>query len=161
MFIAHRPNALSPQVPRLAAHFASAKRFQFNGFDALQDGVRSMTYVEPQAAEFLFDLQDFERLPGFGHERLQVFAQPPHDVDQPSRWANPSAMRVFSRSPLTLNHDGQRSTSFCSVLYARYSFCKSSTIRARMTCRDSKANSGSPFRHPVSNIEIAPCVPVV
>ena len=61
MLIAHRPNAVVPQLPRLAAHFASAKRFQFSVLDALQDGVRPMTDIEPQAAEFLFDLQDFER----------------------------------------------------------------------------------------------------
>jgi hypothetical protein len=38
MLIAHRPNAVVPQVPRLAEHHASAERLQFGGFDALQDG---------------------------------------------------------------------------------------------------------------------------
>jgi hypothetical protein len=87
VLIAHRPNAVVPQVPRLAAHLASAERLQFGGFDALQDGVRPMPMadVEPQTAEFFFDLQDFERASGcflgFCDERLQVFAEPPNDVE--------------------------------------------------------------------------------
>jgi hypothetical protein len=88
MVIAHRPHAVAfPPLPRLAAHLASAERLQFGGFDALQDGVRPMPMadVEPQSAKFLFDLQDFERASGcflgFRNERLQFFAQPPHDVE--------------------------------------------------------------------------------
>jgi hypothetical protein len=67
VLIAHRPNpANCPQRPRLAALLAGVEGFHFDGLDALQDGVRPMRMadVEPQAAEFLFDLQDFERLPG-------------------------------------------------------------------------------------------------
>ena len=86
MVTAHRSNAVAfPPLPRLAAHFTSAQRFRLGGLDPLQDGVRPMTEVEPQATEFLFDLQDFERVSGcflgFRNERLQVLAQPPHDVE--------------------------------------------------------------------------------
>jgi hypothetical protein len=86
MLIAHGRNPVAfPAAPRLTAHFASANRFQLSGFDALQDGVRIVVDVEPQAAEFLFDLQDFERASGcflgFRNERLQVFAKPPRDVE--------------------------------------------------------------------------------
>jgi hypothetical protein len=86
MVIAHRPNAVAfPPIPRLAAHFTSAKRFRLSGFDALPYGVRPVIYVDTKPAEFLFDLQDFERASGcflgFRNERLQVFAQPPHDVE--------------------------------------------------------------------------------
>jgi hypothetical protein len=85
MVIARRPNAVVSQLPRLAAHFTNAQRFRFADLDALQDGVRPMTDVEPQAAEFLFDLQDFERASGcflgFRNQRLQIFAEPPHDVE--------------------------------------------------------------------------------
>jgi hypothetical protein len=65
VLIAQCPNAVVSQLPRLAAHLASAERLQFGGFDALQDGVRPMPMadVEPQTAEFFFDLQDFERAP--------------------------------------------------------------------------------------------------
>ena len=80
------PNAVAFSVaPRLAAHFASAKGFQFADLDALQDGVCPVIDVEPQAAEFLFGLLDLKRASGcflgLHNERLQVFAQPPHDVE--------------------------------------------------------------------------------
>jgi len=59
-----------------AAHFASAARFQLSGFDALPYGVRPMADIEPQSAEFLFDLQSIERASGcfLRNERLQVLA---------------------------------------------------------------------------------------
>jgi hypothetical protein len=86
VLIARRPNAVAfPPLPRLAAHFAGANRFQFSGFDALLDRVCGVVDIEPQAVKFLLDLQDFERafgcFLGFRNERLQVFAQPPHDVE--------------------------------------------------------------------------------
>src|SRR6266851_83853 len=86
MVITRRPNAVAfPPFPRLTAHFASAKGFQFADLDALQDGVRPMADVELQAAEFLFGLQDFERASGcflsFRNERLQFFAQPPDNIE--------------------------------------------------------------------------------
>jgi len=64
--IAHRPNAIVSQRPRLAAHFASAEGLRFSRIDALHDGFRPMLMadVEPQTAEFFFDLQDFERASG-------------------------------------------------------------------------------------------------
>jgi hypothetical protein len=49
VLIAHRPNAVVPELPRLGAHFTNAQRFQFADLDALQDGVRPVTDVEPQA----------------------------------------------------------------------------------------------------------------
>jgi hypothetical protein len=55
MVIAHRPHAVAfPPLPRLAAHFTSAKELQFTDLDALQDGVRPMADVESQASEFFF-----------------------------------------------------------------------------------------------------------
>jgi hypothetical protein len=75
VLIAHRPNAVVPHLPRLPARLASAERLQFGDFDALQDGVRPMPMadVEPQTAEFFFDLQYFERASGcfldFSNER--------------------------------------------------------------------------------------------
>jgi hypothetical protein len=62
--------------PVPAAHFASAARFLLSGFDALPDGVRPMADIEPQSAEFLFDLQSIERASGcfLRNERLQVLA---------------------------------------------------------------------------------------
>ena len=98
--MAHRSNAVVPELPRLAAHLASAERLQFGGFDALQDGVRPMPMadVESQTAEFFFDLQDFERASGcflgFRNERLQVSPSLHTMSNQPSPWANPSAIRV-------------------------------------------------------------------
>jgi hypothetical protein len=63
----------------LAAHFTSAQRFRFADFVALQDGVRPLTDVEPQAVEFLLDSQDFEQASGcslgFRNERLQVVSR--------------------------------------------------------------------------------------
>lgn len=69
----------------MTAHFASAKGFQLSGFDAVPYDVRTVIYVDTKSAEFLFDLQDFERVSGyflgFRGERLQVFAQPPYDIE--------------------------------------------------------------------------------
>ena len=69
----------------MTAHFASAKGFQLSGFDAVPYDLRTVIYVDTKSAEFLFDLQDFERVSGcflgFCDERLQVFAQLPHDVE--------------------------------------------------------------------------------
>jgi hypothetical protein len=87
VLVAHYGTQLAfSAAPRLTAQFASANRFQFGGSDALSDGVRPMTVtdVEPQSAEFFFDLQDFERLPscflGLLNERLQVLTEPPDNI---------------------------------------------------------------------------------
>jgi hypothetical protein len=54
MVIARRPDAVAfPTLPRQTAHFASAKGFQLSGFNPLQDGVRPVTDVEPQAAKMI------------------------------------------------------------------------------------------------------------
>ena len=86
MVIARRPNAVAfPAAPRLTAHFASAKGFQSSSFDAVPYDLRTVIYVDTKSAEFLFDLQDFERASGyflgFRNQRLQGFAQLPHDVE--------------------------------------------------------------------------------
>jgi hypothetical protein len=65
VLIAHRSNPVAlSTLPRLAAHLASAKRFQLSGFDAPPYGVRPVIYVDTKRAEFLFGLQDFERASG-------------------------------------------------------------------------------------------------
>jgi hypothetical protein len=107
MLVAHDRTPLAfSAAPRPAAHFASANRFQLGGFDALQDGVGPVIYVEPQSAELLFDLQDFERASarflGLDNKRLQVVAQPPYDVEPAvamveSRLSRPAG---FHRRPL-------------------------------------------------------------
>jgi hypothetical protein len=45
MVIAHRPDGVAfPPLPRLAAHFTGAQRFQFADLDALQDRIRPVIY---------------------------------------------------------------------------------------------------------------------
>jgi hypothetical protein len=107
-----------PPPPRLAAHFASTNCFAVERFRCASVWCR-VGYVDMKSGEFLLGPARLRtgRPVAFSasatsgsnssHNRQTI-------LNQPWPWAKPTAIRVLPGSPLTLNHDGQRCTNFCS-----------------------------------------------